>query len=312
VVVEELDPALVAAVEQTQGIYDRPRTRYDRTLRYFAMCAFAGSHEAMKAADVLVKIHSKGIGTEPYGGQRYGANAPTSQVWIHLTGWHSILYAYEKYGPGKLTPEEEAQYWAECARCAELQTCDPADVPRSREELRAYYDEMRPQLSGSSLARKAMNHLLQADVMLPPTPRVLRPITWVVARTLRTATIATMPRWMREMGGLKQSRLLDVAVVPVMKVAFRLAGLHPRVKVAVLGLISPMTVPVVAPIAYGVPPVEPVELAMEEARTRYGFAKPRDAHLDLRARQAQLVFGDRVAPSDEGLIESEPVLGRLA
>jgi uncharacterized protein (DUF2236 family) len=312
VVVEELDSALVAAVEQTHGIYDRPRTRYDRTLRYFAMCAFAGSHETMKAADVLVKIHSKGIGTEPYSGQRYDANDPKSQLWIHLTGWHSILYAYEKYGPGKLAPEEEEQYWAECARCAELQTCDPTDVPRNREELRVYYDEMRPQLSGSDLARKAMNHLLQADVMLPPLPRALHPLTWVVSRTLRTATVATLPRWMRELAGLRQSRVLDVAIVPVMKVAFRLVNLHPRVKVAGLGLISPMTVPVVAPIAYGVPPVTPEVLTMAEARARYGFARPRDAHLDLRAKQAERVFGDRVAPSDEGLIESEPVLGRLA
>jgi uncharacterized protein (DUF2236 family) len=312
VVVEELDPALVAAVDQTQGIYDRPRTRYDRTLRYFAMCAFAGSHETMKAADVLVKIHSKGIGTEPYSGQPYDANDPKSQLWIHLTGWHSILYAYEKYGPGKLSATEEEQYWAECARCAELQTCDPADVPRNREELRAYYEEMQPHLSGSDLARKAMNHLLQADVMLPPLPRVLSPLTWLVSRTLRTATIATMPHWMRDQAGIKQSRLLDVAIVPVMKLAFRLVNLHPRVKVSVLGLISPMTVPVVAPIAYGVPPVTSEVLTMAEARERYGFDRPRAAHLDLRSKQAQRVFGEHVAPSDEGLIESEPVLGRLA
>ena len=36
VVVEELDPALIAAVDETRAIRDRPRTRYDRTLRYFA------------------------------------------------------------------------------------------------------------------------------------------------------------------------------------------------------------------------------------------------------------------------------------
>jgi len=148
--------------------------------------------------------------------------------------------------------------------------------------------------------------------MLPPLPRALHPLTWVVSRTLRTATVATLPRWMRELAGLRQSRVLDVAIVPVMKVAFRLVNLHPRVKVAVLGLISPMSVPVVAPIAYGVPPVTPEVLTMAEARARYGFARPRDAHLDLRAKQAERVFGDRVAPSDEGLTESEPVLGRLA
>ena len=35
--------ACIAAVDATQANYDRPRTRYDRTLRYFAMVAFDGS-----------------------------------------------------------------------------------------------------------------------------------------------------------------------------------------------------------------------------------------------------------------------------
>src|SRR3954453_15919658 len=140
VVIEELDPALVAAVDKTQGIYARPRTRYDRTLRYFAMVAFADTRSTSQAADVLVKVHSKAVGTDPVTGKRYDANDPQSQLWIQLTGWHSILKAYEIYGPGKLSDAEERQYWAECAVAAELQTCSPDDIPRTRAELRAYYD----------------------------------------------------------------------------------------------------------------------------------------------------------------------------
>ncbi|MFL6154507.1 MAG: oxygenase MpaB family protein, partial [Marmoricola sp.] len=64
VVVEELDPALVASVDETHAIFDRPRTRYDRTLRYFALVAFGDSRTTSKAADILVKVHSKGIGTD--------------------------------------------------------------------------------------------------------------------------------------------------------------------------------------------------------------------------------------------------------
>ncbi|MGH3968548.1 MAG: oxygenase MpaB family protein, partial [Mycobacterium sp.] len=145
VVVEELDPALVASVDQTHQIYDRPRTRYDRTLRYFAMVAFGDSRSTTQAADVLVKVHSKAIGTDPVTGNAYDANDPASQLWIHLTAWHSILVAYEKYGPGPLPAAQEAQYWAECARAAELQTFDPADVPCTREGIRQYFEEMRPQ-----------------------------------------------------------------------------------------------------------------------------------------------------------------------
>lgn len=309
VVIEELDPALVAAVDRTQGIYDRPRTRYDRTLRYFAMVAFADSRSTAQAADVLVKVHSKAVGTDPVTGRRYDANDPDSQLWIQLTGWHSILKAYEMYGPGRLSEAEERQYWAECAVAAELQTCAVEDIPRDREELRAYYDRMKPHLIGSGIARKAMHHLLDASVMLPPMPRVFAPLSWVVGRTLRAATIATMPRWMREMGGVEQSRLVDLAVVPIMKVAFGAANLNKRVKLELLGFLSPMTRPVVAPILYDVAPTNPVVRTPAEARELYGYAKPAEAHLDLRERQAARVFGEGGAPSEIGIIESEPILG---
>jgi len=311
VVIEELDPALVASVDETHAIFDRPRTRYDRTLRYFALVAFGDSRSTSKAADVLVKVHSKGIGTDPVTGIRYDANDPQSQLWIQLTAWHSILKAYEMYGPGKLSPEEEAQYWAECRVAAELQTCSPDDIPRTRAGLHAYYEQMRPQLLGSDLARNAMQHLLRADVMLPPTPRALAPLTWLTTRALRIATIATMPRWMRTMAGLEQSRVLDLAIRPVMRVAFAVVNANKRLKLEALTVLSPMTRDVVAPILYAVPPEQPVVRTPAEARALHGYQRPADAHLDLRARQAARVFGEGVRPSDEGIVESEPILGSI-
>ena len=311
VVVEELDPALVASVDHTGDIFKRPRTRYDRTLAYFATAAFGDSRSASRAADVLVKIHTKAIGTEPYSGTPYDANDPASQLWIHLTAWHSILYAYERYGPGRLTAEEEAQYWEECAVAAELQTCSPDDVPRTREGVQAYFEFMKPQLVGSEIARKAMDHLLTAQVMFPPLPLVLRPGGWVVNRFLRWGTIATMPRWMRTMGGLRQSRLLDALVRPVLRLTYAVIHLDRRLELFVLQWISPSTHPVAAPVLLGVPPVNRVTLTPAEARERYGYDKPSEAHQALRARQHQRVFGEHVAPSDEGLIESQELLGKL-
>ncbi len=312
VVVEELDPALVAAVDKTHDIYKRPRTRYDRTLRYFATVAFGSSREASKVADVLVKVHSKAIGTEPYSGTGYDANDPASQLWIHLTAWHSILKAYETYGPGRLTDAEEAQYWAECAVAAELQTCAPDDVPRTREGIREYFDSMRPQLSGSPIARQAMDHLLRAEVMLPPMPLLLRPGAWVVSRVLRAGTIATMPRWMREMADLEQGRVTSLVATVLLKVSYFVIHLSRRAELAVLGVISPMTAPVAAPVLLGVPPRKPEVLTPAEARERYGYEKPAEAHLAWRAKQHARVFDEHLEPSDAGLIESQALLGRLA
>jgi uncharacterized protein (DUF2236 family) len=312
VVVEELDPALVAAVDATQAIRYRPRTRYDRTLRYFALVAFGDSRTASKAADVLVKVHSKAIGIEPGSGTRYDANDPHSQLWIHLTAWHSILYAYEKYGPGKLSAEDELRYWADCAVAAQLQTCDPADVPRDRAGVRRYFEQMRPKLVGSEVARSTMDHLLHAEVMLPPMRPFVRPVTWVVSRFLRAATIATMPRWMREMSGLRQWRTTDALITPAMRLAFWFAHLDRRIELLMLKELSAATVPVVAPVLLDIPPVRPEVVTPEQARERYGYAKPAEAHLEWRAKQRARVFDEGTAPSDAGLVESEPILGSMA
>lgn len=312
VVVEELDPSLIAAVDATGANYDRPRTRYDRTVRYFATVAFGDSESVVKAADVLVKVHSKAIGTEPVSGNRYDANNPHSQLWILLTGWHSVLTAYEMYGGGKLTPEEENQYWEECAIAAEFQTCDPADVPRTSAGVRAYFDEMRPHLAVSEAARAMMDHLLNAKVVLPPAPWVLKPAVELINLVLRAGTIATMPRWMRKLSGFDQPRVVDIAVRPVLKVAYGIVDRSPRLKLAVAQLIAPSVTQVAAPYILGIPATTDAVFTPEEARRRYGFVKPADAHHDLRAKQQQRVFGEGQAPSEEGLIESQAYLGNLA
>ena len=70
-----------------------------------------------------------------------------------------------------------------------------------------------------------------------------------------------------------------------------------------------MTRPVVAPIFYKIEPTDPVVRTPAEARELYGYDKPAEAHLELRARQAAKVFDEGVAPSEIGIIESEPILG---
>lgn len=88
--------------------------------------------------------------------------------------------------------------------------------------------------------------------------------------------------------------------------------LNRRAELALLKVLSPMTAPVIAPVLLGIPPTTPEVLTPAEARERYGYDHPRTAHLELRARQAERVFGQHVAPSDEGIVESEPVLGSVS
>jgi len=117
---------------------------------------------------------------------------------------------------------------------------------------------------------------------------------------------------MREMSGLKQWAVTSLLATLLLKVSFRVLHLSKRAELTMLSVLSPMTVPVVAPILLGVPPRNLEVLTPAEARERYGYDKPAEAHLAWRAKQHARVFGERVAPSDAGLIESQEVLGKLA
>lgn len=311
VTIEELDPHLLAAVHNTGANYDRLDTRYARTVQYFAAVAFADSRTVMKMADVLVKIHSKAIGIEPVSGNRYDANDPDSQLWILVTGWHSVLTAYETFGPGRLSDAEVEQFWAECAIAAELQTCDPDAVPRTREEVRAYFDAWRPRLAASEATQRMMHHLLNGTNAIVPRKGWLGLTRPVANALICRATIATLPRHMRRLADIRQSRLTDVVVVAIMKVIMAAVHRSRRLQRWILGTLAPKVLPIVEPVWQGIPPVNPVVLTPAEARERYGYVKPAEAHLELRARQRARVFDDHQAPSDEGLIESQPVLGSL-
>ncbi len=315
VVVEELDPALIAAVDASGDVRSRPRTRYDRTLRYFATIAFGGSGAALAASNILVKVHAKAVGTEPLSGNTYDANAPHSQLWIHLTAWHSILKAYEVYGPGRLTPEEEGRYWQECAIAAELQTCDIADVPLSRDGIHQYFTYMRPRLAGSEAAQSMMDHLLNAQVMMPEAPRPLKLVQWVAAQVLRRGTIATMPRWMRQLGGIRQSRLTDALVRPALRIAFKLGDSDPHVGLLLLGQLSPSTVAVAAPILLGIPPRNQRTFTPGEARERDGILTPSAEYARFRElverRRAQGARTEAELGVGPELEEAQLLLGRV-
>lgn len=313
VVVEEFDPNLVAAVHQTRANYDRLATRYARTVQYFAAVAFADSQTVVKMADVLVKIHSKAIGIEPVSGNRYDANDPDSQLWILVTGWHSVLKAYELFGPGRLTEEEELEYWAECAIAAEFQTCDPAAVPRSRDEVRAYFAAWQPRLAASLSTHQMIAQLLNGvDAVLADKKGLLRAARPAANFLVRTSTVASLPHHMRELANIRQSRFTDAWVTLVVRAMMAIAHRSIGLQRWLLGQIAPRTLAIIEPHWRGLQPENPVVLTPEEARHQWGYARPRDAHPDLRARQAERVFGRGIAPSDEGLVESQSVLGRLS
>ena len=270
VVLEHFDPNLAAAVADMQGIYKDPQGRLDRTLAYFLTVAVADGRTAIEVADHLMTVHAKATGIEPISGKRYSANNPASQLWIHVTGWHSVLKCYEMFGPGPLSPAEEQQYWADCVLAAELQTCKPADVPKSRAEVREYFAEVRPQLCTSERADEGMHYLLH-------TPRANGKLKlWAGSRLLAPAVIATLPQWMRDMGRFDQPRTLDATYTRAMRIAIK--GLQgDRAKLALLDVLAPMTKQVLDKHVHAEAPLRATTITPAEARALYGRRTPAGA-----------------------------------
>ncbi|MFE6858352.1 oxygenase MpaB family protein [Nocardia sp. NPDC057668] len=237
VVLEHFDPFLTASVADSQGIYSDPRGRLDRTFSYFLLAAIADGRTAIQASEHLMQVHAPMTGIEPISGKRYAANSPETQLWIHLTGWHSVLKAYEVYGPGKLSPADEARFWQECAIAAELQTCKPEDVPRTREGIREYFEQVKPRLCTSVRAEEGMHHLLRTS------PRNGAGLGYYLgSRLLSLPTAALTPMWMRKLGRYNVPRIVDPLIkLPVKLIVwlFTLFGSFGLIKAA----------PFVAPMA---------------------------------------------------------------
>lgn len=265
VVLEHFDPFLTAAVADMRGIYTDPAGRLDRTLAYFLTVAVADSTTALALSEHLMKVHAEATGIEPITGKRYSANNPASQLWIHVTGWHSVLKCYEMYGPGPLSPAEEERYWADCVIAAELQTCKPADVPTSRAAVREYFAAVRPSLCLTERAREGMHYLLR-------TPRAQGKLRlWAMSRLTAPLTIASLPKWMRELGGFDQLGLVDVAVRPAARVAM-LAARSPKARLAVISGTLPMTHRALRDHLHGKPPVRPEVVTPAQARELRGHS----------------------------------------
>lgn len=266
VVLEHFDPFLTAAVADSRGIYDNPRRRLDNTFAYFMLVAIADGRTAIQASEHLMQVHAAMTGIEPISGKRYSANSPDTQLWIHITGWHSVLKAYEVYGPG-LTAAEEERFWAECAIAAELQSCKASDVPRSRVEVREYYERVRPRLCSSERAEEGMHHLLWT------APGNGAGLTYAVgARLLSLASSPLTPKWMRRLGRFDSPGIIDAAVkLPARLIVwlFTLFGSLGLRKAA--PFIAPLAGQILEQHLRNEPVAVPETITPAEARARYSL-----------------------------------------
>lgn len=288
VTIQHLDPDLAAAVDASGQVLQRPAMRYDRTVQYFATVLFGDAESVIKSSDILMKVHARAHGPNPITGGDFDSNDPESQLWIHVTAWHSLLYVYEKFGPGTLSRADENEYWRECAVAAAAQPIHAEDVPRTRGEVQKYFDDWRDKLAASEAAVYNVEFIL--DGMRTIFTALPAPIRITLGPVIRSGVIATYPRWMRPLLGVRQSRAMDTAVAALIRPGMSALSRSPRAQLWFLERVAPRGGPVLGGYIRGIPAQSSSVYSPERARNKFGDPRtPLEQYADqLAARGADV------------------------
>ena len=218
-ILQALHPLAMAGVAQHSDYRKRPLERLRRTSHYVAATTFGDRATAEAAAARVRRIHRRVRGIDPVTGNAYSADDPDTQLWVHCVEWHSFLAAYRAYATSRLSREEENRYIAEGAPIAALLGVPEASVPKTVEEMRAYFADVRPQLCVSDSTRDAIGFVLN-----PPLTRELIALQ-LPLRITAAAALAIVPHDLRRLAGIAQPRIVDGllrAAVPPAAAALRL------------------------------------------------------------------------------------------
>lgn len=171
-----------------------------------------GTRAQTDAAAARVRaVHRAVRGVDPVTGRRYAATDPDLLRWVHVTEVASFLDAVGRGGL-PLTGAEADRFLTEQVRSAELVGLE--DVPTDRTALVKYFEQVRPQLLASPMARRAALRLalpplsLRTELTTPACP------LWT---TVAGLAFALLPGWARRLYGLPGLPTTDLTATLVLR-----------------------------------------------------------------------------------------------
>lgn len=211
-IIQALEPHAMAGVADFDNYRQNGLRRLRRTSYYVLATAFGDTATAHAAARRVRAAHKRVRGIDPVTGEAYSADDPDTQLWVHCVEWHSFLAAYRAFG-GPLTLEQQDQYIFEGARIAALVGVPEDTVPQSVEEMRVYFESMRPKLCVSAASRDAIDFVVK-----PSADRQLLALQ-APLRVYASAAVAIVPKHLRQLAGIDRPRVLDDMTVAAMRPA---------------------------------------------------------------------------------------------
>ena len=207
---QALHPGAMAGVHDHSDYAHDPTGRLQRTGRFVAVTTFGSTPAAHRAIDAVKAVHGRVVGTRP-DGLPYAANDPDLLRWVHIAEVWCFLRGYQRYGPRRLGQTERDRYFDDISVVAEL--LGATNVPRSERAANEYLASMRPHLAVSEQTLAVRRFLLAGAA----TDRVSQFGYGMIVQ----ASIGLLPRWAREMLGLRAPARVQLgAVRPTLAVLF--------------------------------------------------------------------------------------------
>lgn len=201
---QTLHPLAMAGVADHSDFKERPLARLSRTASFVAATTYGSTEVATSVVETVRAVHRRVVGTAP-DGRAYRAADPDLLTWVHVAEVASFLQAHRRYHPRRLRGADLDRYYDEVAVVAEM--LGATDVPRSRAEINAYFQRVRPELMAGEQALAAIAWIRAAR------DKGVGPAEQAAYRLLVEAAIDLLPAWAREMLGLRRNPLLARGVV---------------------------------------------------------------------------------------------------
>lgn len=219
VILQTLHPLAMAGVADHSDWRQRPFQRLSRTSSFVTATTYGSTPVALAVIDVVRAVHTRVVGVAP-DGRPYSAGDPELLAWIHVAEVSSFMSGHRRYSLLPVTPADQDRYFDEVAVVAEKLGASARGLPRSRAEVAAYFDRVRPELVAGPQAMETLRYL-----RVPPfSERPLR----VAYQVIMQAAIGLLPDWARDMLALNSEPFLEVAAARVaantLLTVMRLAG----------------------------------------------------------------------------------------
>jgi uncharacterized protein (DUF2236 family) len=186
---QALHPRAVAGVVQNSDFRTDPLGRLVRTANFVGASTYATTEEVARRAARVRRTHRELRGHDPITGETFRLDDPELLLWVHCAEVSSFLSVGVRAG-FPLTREHADRYFDEQRASAALVGLDPAEVPGSVDEMRAYLARMLPALRRTAESDEVYEFLHRPPVsgLLALGARLYEPVIGHLAYSL-------LPRW---------------------------------------------------------------------------------------------------------------------